>query len=340
MITGLLIGALLLTALLALTLPFGGWGSGMDAAGKGMALFFPFIFMTLRVTCFAGAVAILATRGEFAWSGLPPLGAAALALLIVGGMRASSFAGASLLGQSPGSYGRGSYAFLAVIAAPVVLAIWLFAEAYGADPSQAWVMRVLVPIAALGPLPLLMAINRRGAELHALAREKERTDEAAADALAAQLPADAGLLQALAFHDGMTDEQWRARSRVMDRIRAMPDREAAFAAALTSADWNDRVRAAFHATALSPQTPLAYFEAARGIVETVVSHLREGSLPVDQLVRETAAGIRIAWPAIHNTGLPRALMEKFLAALEARAAETPLNNYIHDVKMLASYVNG
>ena len=86
MITALLAIALALTALLAISLPFGGWGSGMDAAGKGMAMFFPFIFMTVRISCFAVAVAILAMRGVFAWTGLPAAAAAMPVLLVLAGL--------------------------------------------------------------------------------------------------------------------------------------------------------------------------------------------------------------------------------------------------------------
>jgi hypothetical protein len=340
MITGLLIFALLLTALLAASLPFNGWGSGMDAAGKGMAMFFPFIFMTLRAASFMIAIVVLASRGDFAWSALPALAAGAIAVLIVAGMGVSSLTAASLLTESPGSYGRGTYAFLAVIVGPAVLAIWLFSEAYDVDEPQDWVMRALVPLAALGPLPLLLAINRHSAEMRALAGAQEKADEAAAAAYAAQLPDSASFLEALAFLDGMPEDQWCARGLVMDRIQSMPDREASFLQGLMSSNWDDRVRVAFHATALSPQTPPAYFEAAREIVETVVGHLREGTLPMDQLVRETAAAIRIAWPAIHRDDLPRALMSDLHEAIQARAAETPLNAYIHDAKMLADYVNG
>jgi len=340
MITGLLIAALLLTALLALSLPFGGYGSGMDAAGRGMAMFFPFVFMTLRLSCFAIAVIVLAIMDGFDWSSLPAAVAAIIALLILAGMGFSSFTAASLLAQSPGSYGRGSYAFLAVIAAPVVVAIWLFAEAYGADAAQVWVVRALVPLAAVGPLPLLVAVSRHQREMAALADAQEKADAATAEAQAALLPAGASLLQALEFLDGLPDDKWRARGLIMDRIMAIPERDAGFMQALTSPNWDDRLRAAFHASALSPQATPAYFVGARSIVETVVEHLREGTLPVEQMARETAAAIRIAWPAIHNTGLPRSLMAEFLGVIEAKGADTPLNNYVHDAKMLADYVNG
>ncbi len=340
MITGLLIAALLLTALLAVCLPFGGWSSGMDAAGKGMALFFPFIFMVLRIGCFAAAIIVLANRGAFGWSGLPALPAGGIALLLLAGMGGSSFAAASLLGEAPRTYGRGSYAFLAVIVAPVVLAIWLFAEIYGADPAQLWVTRGLVVLAALGPLPLLLAIRRHDAEMEAWADAREKAEDKAARDYAGQLAPDASLLQALEFYDAIPDDKWKARGLVFERAKAMPDWNEAFMRVLASGSWDEKVRVAFHATALSPATPPEYFAAAQPIVEAVVRHLEDKSRGVEELARETAAGVRIAWPAIHTTHLPKALMERFLVAVETRANDNALSSYVHDVKMLAQYVNG
>ena len=60
MITALAIAAIVLTALLALSLPWFGWGPGIDAAGRGMAIFFPAILMGLRVSCLAVAAIVLA----------------------------------------------------------------------------------------------------------------------------------------------------------------------------------------------------------------------------------------------------------------------------------------
>jgi hypothetical protein len=340
MISGLLIVALLLTALLAVSLPFGGWGPGMDAAGKGMAMFFPLIFMVARDSCFAVVIALLAGRGVFGWSGLPGIGAAAVALALVGGVGASSFAAASLLVQAPRTYGRGSYAFLAVIVAPVVVVIWLFAEAYGAAPAQAWVVRGLVLLAALGPLPLLLAIRRHQREMSTLSDAQEQAEDEAATAYAGRLPADATFLDALRFYDAIPDDTWKARDIVISRITSMAGRDEAFMRALSSGSWEDRILVAFHATALSPPATLPYFDAARPLVEEVVRLLQDPSVPTGELVRETAAAIRIAWPAIHTDRLPKSLMAAFLSGVEARAPGTPLNNYIHDVKLLADYVNG
>ncbi|MCC6920681.1 MAG: hypothetical protein IT548_15900 [Alphaproteobacteria bacterium] len=341
MITGLLIAALLLTALLALALPFGGWGRDMDAAGKGMAMFFPSIFMAVRIACFGLAVVMLAVRGELAWMGLPTVAAALLALLVTAGMGASSFTAASLVASQPGAYGRGTYAFLATIVAPVILAICLFAETYDADEGQAWIMRVLVLVAAIGPLPLLNAIRRHDAETRALADAAERAEDEAAAAYAARLPADASLLETLAFHDAIPDAMWKARGPVLARVSTMPDWKQAYLAALTSGTWDDKIRVGFHASALSPTADAAYYAAVLPVLETVIAHVEAGTEPVDVLVREVSAAIRLAWPAIHNTNLPRALMTRLHAAVERQAAAMPpLGNYTHDVKMLAEYVNG
>lgn len=340
MITGLLILALILTALLALDLPFGGWGSGMDAAGQGMAMFFPIIFMAVRITSFGVAIALVAARGDFEWTGLPAFAAALVALVLLGGMGASSIAAASLLVEAPRTYGRGSYAFLAVVVAPIVLAIWLFAEAYGADPAQTWVVRGLVLLAAIGPLPLLLAIERHRARMRELAAQQEQAEDAAIQAYASQLPPDAGFEDAFRFYDAIPDEKWKARDLILPRFKSMPGAGESFERLLSSDDWDTRILAAFHVSTMSPQATPAYFEAARLIVEGVVRHLEDETRPPDSLVRETAAAVRVAWPAIHTDSMSKALMERLLAAVENRGPGTQLNNYVHDAKMLALYVNG
>lgn len=340
MITGLLILALLLTALLALSLPFGGWSPGMDAAGQGMAMFFPVIFMAVRITSFGVAIALVAARGEFDWTGLPAVAAALVALALLGGMGASSIVAASLLVEAPRTYGRGSYAFLAVVVAPIVLTIWLFAESYDADPAQTWVIRGLVLLAAIGPLPLLLAIQRHKARMREIAVRQEQAEDAAAHAYAARLPPDASFEEALRFYDSIPDEQWKSRDIVFPRLKAIPGAEGSFERLLSSDNWDTRILAAFHASAISPPASPAYFEAARQIVEEVVRHLEDDARSPESLVRETAAAVRVAWPAIHTESMSKALMERFLAAIENRGPETDLNNYVHDVKMLALYVNG
>jgi len=341
MITGLLAAALLMTALLALVLPFGGWGRDMDAAGKGMAMFFPFIFMTVRISCLAVAIVMLAVRDAFAWVGLPTAAAAIILLLVTFAMGASSLTAASLVASEPRAFGRGTYAFLATIVAPVLLTIALFAETYGADDGQIWVTRALVLVAALGPLPLLSAIRRHDVERRALADAAERAEDEATTAYAARLPADASLLDTLAFHDAIPDEMWKAREPVLARVSKMPDWNQAYIAALTSGSWEDRIRAGFHASALSPTADAAYYAAALPVLEAIIARIEAGTEPADVLGREVSAAIRLAWPAIHNTGLPRSLMARLHAAIERQAGAMPqLANYVHDAKMLAEYVNG
>lgn len=340
MITALLIVALLLTALIAISLPFGGWGSGMDAAGKGMAMFFPFLFMLARFVCLVIAAIVLAWGGNLAWSGLPALAAGSIALALLGGLGALSFAAANLLGNAPRSYGRTSFGFLSIVAAPVVVALWMFAERYGVDPVQACVVRALVPLFVAGPFVLLLRINARDTQDRAAYDAKEKIEDEAAETLAAALPADATLAQSLRFYDGIGEAMWKARGKVMDRVMARPGLKAEFQDLLTGSDWNDKVSAGVHASAIQPEASEAYYQAILPILEAIAQHLETRTGVPDALVRETQAAIRLAGPAIHSDKLPQALMQRILDGIAGQPEGSYVLNYQHDAKILAELVRG
>ena len=210
MITALAIAAIVLTALLALSLPWFGWGPGIDAAGRGMAIFFPAILMGLRVSCLAVAAIVLAASGGLDWSGLHPVLSGLLAVLLVAGMGATSFFSVERLINAPRAGGRAGAAFLATIAAPMILVLWLLVERHGAgDPAQAWALRALVLAAALAPLPMLLRNERqRIAE-----RRTQDADEARQDIGAARIGHEADLRERLDELGGTRSQNDIARKR-------------------------------------------------------------------------------------------------------------------------------
>jgi hypothetical protein len=340
MITALMIAVLLLTALIALSLPWAGFGPGMDAAGRGMAMFFPIILMTLRVSIVCVAVIVLATDGQLDWLGLPRTLAGLLVLALVGGMAALSFAGVSLLCESPRSEGRPQLAFLATIAGPLALVLWMFVERYGAtEPAQAWPVRGLVAVMALVPIPMLIRVNRSAAAEHRAAQGEEAQAEAAAEARIAALPAGAALAEILRFHDALDSDDWRSRDKVMQLAAALPDAPAQLTAMLAAPDWETRIAAGIHSSFITP-LPEGYFGVVRPIVEEVVRRLQGDAAPPDVLAREAMAAMRLAWPAMHGTNLPQALAAELYAEVVRRGDDPQFRNLQHDMRLLAELVRG
>ncbi|BCW89844.1 hypothetical protein sos41_30120 [Alphaproteobacteria bacterium SO-S41] len=341
MITALLIVTLLMTLLLGLSLPWTGWGSGMDAAGRGMAMFFPFLFMLVRVVCVFIALIVLVWGGGLDWTGLPKIASGLLAIVLVGGMSLMSFWAINMFGSSPSRSGRAQLAFMTTIAAPLALVIWIFAERYGAtDPAQAWPVRGLVLMLALVPIPMLVRLERREAADRRVADAAEAAAIAAAEArAAAAVPAGATLADIFRAFDGMAETEWRTRGFIMDRATALPDPQTQMVALLTDPVWENRVAAGLHAEFLQPQ-PADYFEKVRPIIEEVVRRLQSDAAPPEVLVRETKAALRLAWPAIHNTGLPQALVAALYGEALKRADDTHFRNLEHDLKLLAELVRG
>lgn len=339
MITALAIAAIVLTALLALSLPWFGWGPGIDAAGRGMAIFFPAILMGLRVSCLAVAAIVLAAAGGFAWSGLHPVLSGLLAVLLVAGMGATSFFSVERLINAPRAGGRAGAAFLATIAAPMILVLWLLVERHGAgDPAQAWALRALVLAAALAPLPMLIRNERQRIAERRTQDADEARQEAEAEARAAALPAGASFAATLAFADSLDEDDRRARERVMARAAAFPDPGAALLAMLGDADRETRLRAALHASAFPPAPTPAYFALVRPLIEEVVTRLAGDAAPPEALYREALAAIRAGWPAMHNDGLPKALMDRLAEAIAAKGETAGFNALAFDARLLADYV--
>ena len=341
MITTLLIIALVMTLLLGLTLPWAGWGSGMDAAGRGMAMFFPFLFMLVRAFCVFVALIVLAWNGGLDWTGLPAAVSGLLAIALVGGMSGMSFWAINLMGQSPSTAGRGHLAFLTTIAAPLALVIWIFAERYGTtDPGQSWLVRGLVLLLAVVPIPMLMRLLRRDAEERQAEEAEEAAEIATAEArAAAAVPPGARLADIFRAFDTTDEADWRTRGFIMARAEALPDRQVQHVALLSDPDWENRVTAGFHSTLIQPQ-PDDYFMTVRPIIEEVVRRLQTGAAPPKILARETMAALRLAWPAIHNTGLPQAVMAALYDQALRRDDDPDFRNLQHDLKMLVDYVQG
>lgn len=339
MITTLVIVALVLTLLIGALLPFGGWGSGMDAAGRGMAMFFPFILMLIRAVCLGSALVLALSGGALDWTGLPRGVDWLVGLGLFGIMAACSFTAGNLIGSLPTAYGRGSFALLAMIIGPIVLSLWLLAETHGVDPVQAWAARALLISAVVGPLPILRSIQKQDALDSAAAAAEEAEAEAKALALANILPRDATLLETLKFHDRLPETEWRARGHILTAAQQRPTIEADYRALLEHRDWNARILAGRYRPHFSIPADEDYFRRVLPTVTEIARRLRENVAPTDVIAREVSAFIGLSWAALHYGGLPKALMQEVHAQILARP-QSPLSNLEHDVQILAEYVPG
>ncbi len=330
-----------LTLLTSITLPWGGWSSGADAAGRGMAIFFPSILMLARVSCVMAGVIALAADGDLAWTGLSPVAAAVAVVLCLGTMGGVSFFSVTLLLEEPTAPGRASTAFLAAIAFPASLAIWLLAERYSADGSaQVWLVRVLAASLALASLPFLLHSLKMRQKASAQLQSEQARQESEAIARASQLPETATLDEILAFLDGLGQEEYRAIEIVTARATHFPEASERVLELLGSPDRDVRLRAAFHSSQFSLPASPAYFALVRPEIEAIIERLRSGAAEPAVLYREALAAIRMAWPAINNDGLPKSLMVELFEAISAQSDEDRFNGVQHDAKMLAEYVTG
>ena len=341
MIAALAVAVLVLTVLLALSAPWFGWGPGIDAAGRGMAMFFPVVLMGLRVSCLTGMAIALAATGAFDWSGLHPVLSGLLAVALVAAMGATSFFSIERLFDRPSAEGRPAAAFLASVVAPLVLVLWFLVERHGAtDPAQIWALRGLVVLIALAPLPILARNERRRASERRTHDDYEAREEAAAEARAAALPADASFAAILAFADALGEDDWRARGRVMARTAAFADPQGELMAMLADGDRTVRLRAAMHTTHFAIAPTPAYFALARPLIEEIVARLTSDAAPPETLYDEAQAAIRLGWASMHNDGLPKALAAALAAAIEAKGETAGFDQLRHDAGLLAQLVAG
>jgi hypothetical protein len=341
MITALALAALLMTSLMLVSLPWFGWGSGIDAAGKGMAMFFPVIFMSVRALCLGVAMILLAAAGDLAWTGLADGFAGTMGVLFIAATGGVSFIAVSLLAAAPPPAYSAAPAELAALAVPVMLIIWILAEAYRpADDAQLWAVRGLTLVVAISPLPFLAILLRARAAVARKCRAEIAAAEAKAEAFAAQLPPEAGFPDILAFLETVPDTAWQTRALVAQRAASIPNRPDVLMDMLRSHDRAVRIRAALYTTDVSvPPTP-AYFAIAEAEISLIIDRLRARAAPDAELVREGHAAIRLAWPAIHRGDLKKAQMMALVGALESQDDGSGCHALVHDAQMLASYVTG
>jgi len=341
MITALTIIALLMTLLMLVFLPWFGWGRGMDAAGKGMVMFFPVIAMSVRALCFGIAMIALASAGGLSWSGMGPLAAGVVGVAFIAATGAVSFISVSLLADAPPPAYSAAPAWLATMAVPAVLAMWLLAETYGApDTAQLWALRGLLAVVALSPLPFL-AHNMRARAADAARLKAERdAEEASAKARVAELPEGTDLAGILAFLETIPEQDWRVRELALQRTYAIEDRPGILMAMLASPDRAQRIRAALHTTNVTMPETAEYFALAQAEIGAIIARLEAKAAPDAELYREGQAAIRLAWPAMHRRDLKKAQMEALAAALEAQGEGSACHALVYDARMLAAYVTG
>lgn len=341
MITALALIAMMMTLPLLVTLPWFGWGPGIDAAGRGMAMFFPVIAMTVRVLCLGAAVVVLAAEGGLAWSGLGAAASGALGIAFIAATGGVSFLSVSQLVEAPPPDYSAAPAWLESVALPMAVAIWMLAETYGApDGAQLWVLRGFLIVLALSPLPFLL----RNMKEREAAAAHDRSEQAAAEASAAArldaLPQDADLAQTLAFIDTIPESDWRLQEMAKQRAAALPDAPSAVMAMLASDDRAERLRAALHTVNVAmPLTP-DYFAIAETEIAAIIDRLQTKAAPDAELYREGRAAIRLAWPAMHRSDLKKTQMEALRAALEAQGDGSACRALVYDAGLLAAYVNG
>jgi hypothetical protein len=340
MITALLVLALLLTLMIAAVLPFGGFGSSADAAGRGMAMFFPAILMTVRAGCVVAALFLVIWSGGFAWTGIGSTGATAAGLGIVAISGAMSFHSAAQLTTDPAEDGRGTYAFLASILTPVALALSLLAEAYRVEPLQSGIALAVVMLALVSSAAFMQRDVRN--EIIAVAAERARQDKDEQDALiiASCLPPDATLLELLRQLERLPETMWRARELVEKRISMRPDLRPEMMALLDGTDWTARISAGRHASRMSFEPSPDYFKAVKPTLDEIVRRLENDVAGHDILVNEAQAAIGLAWPAMHNDGMPKALLMRLAAAIEAHSGDSRFAELVYSARMLADSNTG
>ena len=340
MITALLILALVLTLLIAVSLPFGGYGAGIDAAGRGMAIFLPAIFMLARAICVCAAVVLMAVQGGLSWTGLGPYAAALTGLVLAGGTGGMSFLAATQLTTNSGMEGRAAYAFLATVATPVLMCLWISAETFGVEQPQRGITFALLLVSMAAAAVFTDRDRRREAEARAVSKAAEDREVDDARIIANSLPPDATLLELLKQYDRVPETAWRARDMIQTRISARPALRPEIETLLDGADWTARILAANYLLKMSTEASPAYFKLVRPTLDEIVRRLENNVAGHDVLAPEARAAIALAWPSIHNDGLPKALMERLYASIEEHAGDSRFAALMHDARLLADLVTG
>ena len=124
-------------------------------------------------------------------------------------------------------------------------------------------------------------------------------------------------------------------------MQALPNLKEQMMAMLSSGDREAQLAAGFHSSSVSLEHMPGYFDIVRPIIAGIIARLEDPSVPAEPLRREARVAIRLAWPAIHHTTLPKAQMQAFYDAVVKRSeGDDDFRNLQHDVKLLAELVNG
>lgn len=341
MITALVFVALLVTLIMPALLPFWGWGSGADAAGRGMAMFAPGIAMTLRLLCHAVAIWLLASDGGLSWTGLGAFwfGLGGTFFLMLTGI-ASLVAAIQLIEDSPPS-GTAAPAWVAVFVLPLTVSLWLLAEGYSSSSAiMMWSLRGLVAVLAILSAALALGAVRAQAKRAQAARAVREAADREALARADALGADAPMSEALAFLESLPESDWQVLDLVKGRLTARPDRSEQVMALLDDPSRDARLRAARFAGQITmPDTPAYYAIAAREISEIIV-RLEAGGLADDILFQEGRAAIALAWPAMQTGALKRSQMAALHAALGAQPESSACRSLVYEAGLLRDSVTG
>ncbi|MFT3809166.1 MAG: hypothetical protein QM698_04560 [Micropepsaceae bacterium] len=331
--------AVFLTLVIVLSLPFFGWGPGIDAAGRGMAMFFPVIAMTLRIACLAGAAIALATEGGLTWTGLSGGWAAALIVLMLAALGVASFITVSLLVEHAPPEGPAGPAWIAAVFTPLLIAGTLAAEAY-VTGAQIWALRGLTAaFAAASFAGLAVAMHHQSRFAAALAQARAEAERIVAER-AARLPADADLRATLSFLEALPEDDWQTRDIIRSRATSMPDRVEQTMAMLADDDRAVRLSAGRFATHITMPDEDAYYAIAAREIGEIIARLEQKAAGDAELYLEARAAIGLAWPAMHTTRLKQAQMAALHAALVAQGDSSACRALTHDVSLLRDYVTG
>lgn len=339
MIITLVLIAAVLTLLIAASLPLFGWGSGIDAAGRGMAMFFPVILMTGRIACLAGAVIALASDGGLAWTGLSGFWAGSIALVLLALLGLSSFMAVSLLVEHAPPSGSAGPAWIAAVFTPLLIGVWLLAEPY-VQGTQIWAVRGLTAVFAVSSFVAALVALRHQARFAAAAVAQRQADEKALNDRLAHLPAGADLRATLAFLEALPEDDWEARDRIRSRATMMPDRVEQTMAMLEDPDRSVRLRGGRFAMLISMPQNEAYFAIAEREIAEVISRLERKAAGDAELAMEGRTAIALAWPAMHTAHLKKAQMAALYEALHAQGDNSACAALTHDAAMLKDYVTG
>ena len=339
MILTLVIIAALATLLIAISLPLFGWGSGIDAAGRGMAMFLPVIAMTVRIACLGGATIALASDGSLAWTGMSGFWAGACALLLLAILGLSSFIATSALVEHAPPHGSAASCWIASIFMPLVFAGWLIGESE-ISSQQVWAIRGLAGVFAVASiLAAVSDLRSQARRAAAFAAEREKADRAL-QARVAALPADADLGAILAFLEALPEDDQQARDLIKTRAVMLPDRAEQTMAMLADPDRTIRLRAGrFSQQITMPDTPAYYAIAEREIAE-IIERLESRVADDATLFLEARAALGLAWPAMQTPRLKKSQMTALHNALIAQGDASACRALAYEAGLLKDYVTG